>query len=261
MGRQSCSGRRGCVKRLTEAGRRLAQDSWMVRTLPPATRAPARRNLRMKPCNPSPDWASRLVVPIACVTALAMTLAISWAHSARAGAITVPPVPDNIRVPAPDTPYRVGHALGTQNYVCLPAGPGFQYILFTPEATLFDERGDQLMTHSFSPNPHEGGRVRATWQSEDSSRVWGAVGSGESSSDAAFIKPGSIPWLKVTVVGKQMGTSGGDLLTQTTFIQRVNTVGGLAPSSGCEAPSDVGHEAFVPYTADYFFYKEKAPDR
>jgi hypothetical protein len=58
-------------------------------------------------------------------------------------------------------------------------------------------------------------------------------------------------------VGTQAGTAGEDPL----IIQRLNTVGGPAPSTGCAVPSDVGHEAFVPYTADYLFYKEKAPDR
>jgi hypothetical protein len=35
----------------------------------------------------------------------------------------------------------------------------------------------------------------------------------------------------------------------------VNTVGGLAPSIGCNSPADIGKTAFVPYEADYVFYK------
>ena len=45
-------------------------------------------------------------------------------------------------------------------------------------------------------------------------------------------------------------------LTKTTFIQRSNTAGGLAPSSGCSSQADIGREAFVPYKADYFFYRD-----
>jgi Protein of unknown function (DUF3455) len=41
-------------------------------------------------------------------------------------------------------------------------------------------------------------------------------------------------------------------MVATTFIQRVNTVGGKAPASGC--PS-LGARTFVPYEADYVFYK------
>jgi len=50
------------------------------------------------------------------------------------------------------------------------------------------------------------------------------------------------------------GPTGGDTLTKTTFVQRLNTRGALAPSTGCASPSNVGNQAFVPYTADYFFY-------
>jgi hypothetical protein len=51
------------------------------------------------------------------------------------------------------------------------------------------------------------------------------------------------------------GPTGGDTLTHTNFVQRLNTSGGVAPTTGCSAPTDVGHLAFVPYTADYFFYR------
>ena len=76
-----------------------------------------------------------------------------------------------------------------------------------------------------------------------------------SSSDPAFVAPGAIPWLLLQVVGAQDGPTGGDKLSETTFIQRLNTSGGIAPSTGCAMATDVGKRAFVPYTADYFFYK------
>jgi hypothetical protein len=34
----------------------------------------------------------------------------------------------------------------------------------------------------------------------------------------------------------------------------VNTVGGLAPSTGCSSPADIETTAFVPYEADYVFF-------
>jgi hypothetical protein len=79
-----------------------------------------------------------------------------------------------------------------------------------------------------------------------------------SSLDANFVKPGAIPWLKIEV-GKtraQAGPTGGDTLTATTFIQRLNTDGGVAPTTGCDRPTDIGKRQFVPYTADYFFYRK-----
>jgi hypothetical protein len=159
----------------------------------------------------------------------------------------------------------VGHARGTQNYVCLPSGTSFAWKLFTPEATLFRNNGKQIITHFFGPNPKEpntnpnvaaGGMIRAAWQHSDTSTVWAAVELPEhSSTDPAFVKPGAVAWLKLTVVGAQDGPRGGDTLTKTTFIQRLNTVGGLAPSTGCTSLADVGKQAFMPYRADYFFFE------
>jgi hypothetical protein len=44
-------------------------------------------------------------------------------------------------------------------------------------------------------------------------------------------------------------------LSDTSFIQRVVTTGGLAPATGCDSTS-VDKEARVPYTADYRFWKK-----
>jgi hypothetical protein len=192
------------------------------------------------------------------VLALAVAFIVSLPQLAQAGAATTPPVPDNIQVPPGNTLFFVGHAVGTQNYVCLPTDSGVGFVLFTPQATLFNPRnGNQIMTHYFSPNPDEGGTVRATWQhSRDSSTVWGRVFEGHSSSDPNYVAPGAIPWLLVTVVGSQEGPTGGDWLAQTTYIQRLNTAGGVAPSTGCSSIEDVGNQAFVPYETDYLFYKQ-----
>lgn len=189
-------------------------------------------------------------------TALALVALIALLQPARAANETPPAVPTNIQVPAGNKLFLVGQAVGTQNYICLPADGGVKFTLFTPQATLF--KGDkQLTTHFFSPNPAEGGAIRATWQhSQDTSTVWGRVMDGHSSSDPAYVAPGAIPWLLVTVVGAQGGDKGGDKLEETTFIQRVHTAGGVAPATGCASPADIGNRAFVPYTTDYYFYKK-----
>ena len=205
----------------------------------------------MKNCNAPENRTTRGMLPIACATALAVAFAVSLAQPARAEEVTPPPVPVNLQVPPGNTVYFVGHAVGTQNYICLPTGTGFKFTLFTPQATLFNNREKQLSTHYFSPNPLEGGKIRATWQARDTSTVWGQVE--ESSSDPNFVQSGAIAWLRIKVVGAQ-GPARGDTLIQTTFIQRLNTSGGLAPSVGCNSAADVGKQAFVPYTANYFFY-------
>ena len=71
-----------------------------------------------------------------------------------------------------------------------------------------------------------------------------------------LVRKDAVPWLLLQESGVAAGPTGGRRLTKTTFIQRLNTVGGLAPASGCSTFGDVGRRAFVPYSADYFFYKK-----
>jgi hypothetical protein len=175
----------------------------------------------------------------------------------------VPPVPDGIEVDEPGNhAFLVGHAVGTQNYICLPSSSGFAYSLFTPEATLFNDDADQLITHFFSidPNPDDNGAIRATWESSrDTSTIWAAVV--HSSLDERFVEKGAVAWLKLQVVFAQAGPTGGDKLKETTFVQRLNTSGGAEPSTGCSSSADVGRRAFVPYSADYFFYRAEDSDK
>ena len=169
----------------------------------------------------------------------------------------VPAVPPNLEVPAGHTVFLAGYAEGTQNYICLPNGVGFTWRFLGPQATLFRPFGadqqQQITTHFLSANPAEGGVARPTWQhSDDSSRVWGRAAA--SSNDPNFVEPGAIPWLLVEAVGVEAGPASGKL-AQTTFIQRLNTSGGVAPASGCSDAAHVGTLALVPYTTDYFFYR------
>jgi hypothetical protein len=177
-------------------------------------------------------------------------------QTAFADTVTPPGVPDNLKVETGNKAFLVGHAFGTQNYICLPSGTGFAFSLFTPEATLLDDDDGQIITHYFSPtpNPDENGAIRATWQhSRDSSLFFGTAL--QVSTDAKFVASGAIPWVLLGRSAVRDGPTGGDVLANTTFVQRVNTHGGVAPPTGCASSSDVGKKAFVPYTADYFFYK------
>jgi hypothetical protein len=134
-----------------------------------------------------------------------------------------------------------------------PDASGFAWMLFTPQATLFKDNNKQVITHFFSPNPFEAntnpgvlasGMIRATWQdSGDTSTVWAMAIA--ASSDPAFVAPGAIPWLLLQVVGAQEGAIGSQKLTSTAFIQRLNTSGGIAPSTGCALSTDVGKRARV----------------
>lgn len=179
--------------------------------------------------------------------------ALSAPQRALGDAVTPPDVPEEIQVPPGNTAFLEGHAIGTQNYICLPSGAGFAWTLFTPQATLSDDDAVQVTTHFFSPNPSENDTIRATWQhSQDTSSVWARAIS--SSSEPRFVRRGAVPWVLLQTAGVEEGPGGGDTLAKTTFVQRVNTHGGVAPASGCESPADTGKKAFVPYTADYVFY-------
>jgi len=186
----------------------------------------------------------------------------------QAGEITPPPLPDGMApVPAGNKLFLGTHAVGTQNYVCKPSGAGVAYVLFTPEATLSGEDGGQVITHNFSPNPFEpntdpkvvaDGTIRATWQYRDTSRVWAKLHATDPDGrkGAVTVDQTAIAWLLLDGVASSKGPTGGDKLFETTFVQRLNTTGGLAPKTGCSTLTDLGNTAFVPYTADYFFYKK-----
>ncbi len=131
--------------------------------------------------------------------AFAVALTMALPQSARADQITLPPMPGNLLVDAGHQAFHLGHAYGTQNYICLPSTTGFSWILYGPQATLFDEDGEQQITHFLSPNPDENGVPRATWQhSRDTSSVWAFA-----IETAPAPDPGSILWLKLQVVGQQ----------------------------------------------------------
>jgi hypothetical protein len=85
--------------------------------------------------------------------------------------------------------------------------------------------------------------------------TWTATADGSSVKGAVLQKAdgasGAIPWLLLSATKQK---SSGTLLNPTTFIQRINTVGGLAPTEPCNAGRS-GTVKEVPYGADYFFYK------
>ena len=221
----------------------------------------------MKNCNAPENRTTRRILLIASAIVLALAFTVSLSQPARADNVIPPPMPDNLKVDPANKAFLVGHAVGTQNYICLPSGAGFAFTLFTPQATLFTDADRQIITHFFSPNlnpipPEVEGTIRATWQhSRDTSTVWAsATATATHATDPTFVAQGAIAWVLLTVVGALDGTDS-DTLTDTTFIQRLNTAGGVAPSTGCASLADVGREEFVPYTADYFFYKKFPPSR
>jgi hypothetical protein len=80
------------------------------------------------------------------------------------------------------------------------------------------------------------------WEStDDVSRIRGG-----NALSAPSPNPESIPLLRLVVLERQ----GSGVFSPVSYIQRLNTVGGVGPLGGCQT----GAKRQVPYTADYYFY-------
>jgi hypothetical protein len=122
------------------------------------------------------------------------------------------------------------YAVGVQIY----RWDGSTWAFVAPAAVLYAnaDHDGEVGTHYAGP----------TWESNSGSKVVGRRIDG-CTPDAT-----AIPWLLLESVSAE----GPGILHRVTYIQRVNTVGGLAPA----APGAlVGEEQHVPYTAEYFFYR------
>jgi hypothetical protein len=141
-----------------------------------------------------------------------------------------PEVPVDIAVTGPNKVHFHGFGVGVQIYTW----DGVSWGRPVPRATLFDDDGNIVATHFAGPR----------WKSNSGSTVLGAV-----VQPTATVDTNAIPWVKLQAVT----TEGPGIFADTTFIQRVNTTGGKAPSVNGLV---VGQVAEVPYTADYFFYRQ-----
>jgi hypothetical protein len=143
-------------------------------------------------------------------------------------------VAQQIKPPAGERLFLTVHAKGDQVYTCKEGATEFAWVFKAPEAQLFYKDNKPFGKHFTGP----------AWEASDGSRITGKVVATAPSPD-----PDAIPWLLLKVVSQY----GNGILSHATSIQRVQTKGGKAPISGCDA-AHAGHEARVPYTADYLFY-------
>ena len=155
----------------------------------------------------------------------AATLAVQPFTVAEAGHYPDPPqVPTELEAPEGSRLFLTLHAVGTQNQMCVLNANGVgSWNFFGPQATLFNNKGEQVGTHFLSTNMVQpGSQSHATWQhSRDTSTVWAvAVGT---SIDPEYVDANAIAWLLLEVKGTQDGPGGGDRLSGTTYIQRINT--------------------------------------
>jgi hypothetical protein len=125
-------------------------------------------------------------------------------------------------------------AEGVQIYVCGGAAGASSWAFQAPEAKLVDSRGRPAGTHYAGP----------TWEGVDGSKVVGAKVEG------ATPDPAAIPWLLLRAVSN----AGTGWMADVTFVQRIQTHGGMAPQGGC-GTSNVGAVVRVPYHAVYCYYR------
>jgi hypothetical protein len=145
------------------------------------------------------------------------------------------------------------HAVGAQIYTCTASDSGskadggtsadggvdagattYAWTLKAPDALLFDAAGTQVGTHFAGPS----------WMWRD-----GSVAKGAKAAELPAPTPGAISWLLLRVIS----TSGAGMLSDATYVQRLNTAGGVPPATGCDATT-VGTDTRSSYSADYYFY-------
>lgn len=178
--------------------------------------------------------ASVAVAASGCAAQIEPASTAPEAQVASAALATCPPkIPPELAIPEGNKLAFTFGASGVQRYVC--ADDGSKWTFVEPEADLFDKHGRVAGHHYKGP----------TWEALDGSTVVGAQPALASVPGDA----GSIPWLKL----EAKSHTGSGRMSDVTFIQRLNTKGGVAPAAPC-AP---GVGADVEYTATYAFYEAK----
>ena len=168
----------------------------------------------------------------------AIAAAAAAVPAAAVAGPAAPSVPGDIAVTGPHKPYLVAHAEGVQIYACSSVADGYAWRLLAPRATLTGENGKVLGSHYGGPK----------WEARDGSIVAAARDGG------ATVDPTAVDWLRLKATSTTAGLDG-DRLTATTYIQRIHTVGGLAPAAADCTADTVGQQREVPYSADYVFFK------
>src|SRR5438552_4786485 len=148
--------------------------------------------------------------------------------------------PDKLKPGASESLAMIVPAKGVQIYECRARTDqvgAYEWAFVAPEADLFDARGNRIGRHYAGPH----------WEATDGSKILGTV---KERADAPLAD--TIPWL--LLAAKSAGSQGS--FSKVTSVQRVNTVGGVAPKPGCSQAA-AGAPARIDYTADYYFFTNK----
>ena len=172
--------------------------------------------------------AGAVLLASGCSRSIANKKARLARERAAAIAATQPAVPRSIA--AEGRAAFVVHAVGNQVYVWETTGSGGEWKLKEPAARFWNEDGSVRGTHA-----------GATFELTDGSKIVT-----RRVADAPSTDPDAVPWLLLDVTSR----AGTGKLETITKVQRINTTGGLGPSTpGTKA----GDEMRVPFAADYVF--------
>jgi hypothetical protein len=172
-------------------------------------------------------------------TAVAVILVVGCVHDRPRPPTDVPPA---LQVPAGQKLTRALHATGVQIYQCKASARDpsrYTWVYQEPKADLSDRSGKDVARHYAGP----------TWEAEDGSKVVGDVVARTDAPGAAAPAPNGIQWLLL----KAKSNTGKGVFAKVQSIQRLHTIGGLAPQDSCDA-SRADQRTRVAYSADYYFY-------
>lgn len=147
-------------------------------------------------------------------------------------------LPAAVQVPAGHKVFWETVGVGEITYECRAKAGAmgqFEWVFVGPDAKLNGRDGKQVGKYYGPP---------ATWESMDGTKLTGAQVA------VAPAAAGSIP-LQLVKANPAMGTG---MVAGTTYIQRVATMGGVAPAMACTA-GNTGTKQIVKYQADYIFWR------
>jgi hypothetical protein len=163
-----------------------------------------------------------------------------FAGGGTAAWLTPPEVPAAIALPMGMKLKLHDRGIGAQIYGCLATGggdagaPTYAWSFKAPDALLYDMGYVPVGLHSAGP----------TWTANDESAL-----TARELARADSPLTDAVPWLLL----KEFSTTGTGVFSDVAIVQRVNTAGGKAPTSGCDATT-ADTQIRVPYSADYYFF-------
>jgi len=153
-------------------------------------------------------------------------------------------IPDTLKVPEGNRLVSDGYATGFQIYQVKRSATDpnvFSWVNIAPLATLFEKPDftNQMSLHFAGPTwlltkgPNKGQRIVGK-------RIQGIT-----------VDATAIQWLLLQAVDSLSSANN-----TITFVQRLSTVGGVAPTTGADE-AHLGKLDSIPYTAHYLFYEAK----